>query len=463
MKRLGIVRVSAALGVACVCFLGGCSDLGQEEGGPDRREEGTIEDLAALADRDDVNLLYILVDTLRSDRMSAYDYERDTTPNLEYFARTGIMFTDHWAQSSWTKTSMASLWMGLYPIRTQILDHRDIVGPQVEMPAEILKEAGFFTAGLWRNGWIAPNFGFGQGFDVYASPAGQQSPATIRQPTGAGRIDGTDIDLVFSAIEFLRANGDQRWFLYLHMMDVHQYITTPENALYGATYSDAYDNSIRWTDEQIGLILEELHALDLARKTLVVLVSDHGEAFGEHGSEGHARDVFREVVRTPFLLIPPFKMRTAIRVPYLTENVDVWPTLYDILGVETSIEQDGDSLLPLLTERRPIKDEDLAISHLNAAWGRRDTDPETVVGLRLGGVRLIHDARSADQPLLFDLEVDPLEADDVHDDYSELASALRARVDAYLDLDSPWGEAPQIELDELHLRQLRALGYAIED
>ena len=150
-------------------------------------------------------------------------------------------------------------------------------------------------------------------------------------------------------------------------------------------------------------------------------------------------------------------------MPYLSENVDVWPTLYDILGVETSIEQDGVSLLPLLAERRPVKDEDLAISHLNAAWGRKDTDPETVVGLRLGGFRLIHDARSADQPLLFDLEADPLEANDVRGDYSDLASALRARVDAYLDLDSPWGEAPKIELDELHLRQLRALGYAIEE
>jgi arylsulfatase A-like enzyme len=449
--------------VAATLCLGACTSDGPSGEGPDRRDEGTLEDLAMLADRDDINLLYIVVDTLRSDRMSAYDYERDTTPNLDYFARTGIRFDDHWCQSSWTKTSMASLWMGLYPIRTQILDHRDIVAPEVVMPAEVLKEAGFVTAGLWRNGWIAPNFGFSQGFDVYASPAGQQSPVTMRQPARAGRIDGTDIDLVFSAIEFLRANGDRRWFLYLHMMDVHQYITTPENALFGSSYSDAYDNAIRWTDEQIGMILTELHALDLAGNTLVVLVSDHGEAFGEHGSEGHARDVFREVVRTPFMLIPPFKMRTGIRVPFISQNVDVWPTLYDILGVPPVEELDGVSLLPVLAERRPVRDEDLSISHLNGAWGKKDVDPSTVVGLRLGSFRLIHDARSPDDLLLFDLDVDPLEANNVHDDYSETASLLRARVDAYLDLKSPWGEAPQIELDELHLRQLRALGYSIED
>ncbi len=440
-----------------------CSTERPVEVDVDQREEGVLEDLGTLAARDDVNLLYIVVDTLRSDRMSAYGYERETTPNLDYFARTGIRFDDHWAQSSWTKASMASLWMGLYPERTQILDHRDVVGPDVEMPAEVLGDAGFVTAGLWRNGWIAPNFGFGQGFEVYASPAAQQSPVEMRQPARAGRIDGTDIDLVFSAIEFLRANGDRRWFLYLHMMDVHQYITTPDNALFGSTYSDAYDNSIRWTDDQIGMIMEELHALDLARKTLVVLVSDHGEAFGEHGAEGHARDVFREVVRTPFLIIPPFKMTTGIQVPFLSENVDVWPTLYDILGVRGVDRADGVSLLPILVERRPVREEDVTISHLDAAWGRKDTEPITIVGLRRGSFRFIHDSRSPDGPLLFDLEQDPAEADNVASAYSAEVSALRARVDQYLDLEPAWGEAPQIELDEMHLRQLRALGYSIEE
>jgi arylsulfatase A-like enzyme len=464
MKRFqNAVRIVAVV-LPSLLLVSGCSQPEEAAESPDRRPEGTLEDLATLAERDDVNLLYIVVDTLRSDRLSAYGYERDTSPNLNYFSRTGIRFDQHWAQSSWTKTSMASLWTGLYPARTEVLDHRDIVAPAVDMPAEVLGRAGFTTAGIWRNGWIAPNFGFGQGFEVYASPAGQQSPSTMRQPARAGRIDGTDIDLVFSAIEFLRANGDRRWFLYLHMMDVHQYITTPDNALFGSTYSDAYDNSIRWTDEQVGMILTELHALDLARKTLVVLVSDHGEAFGEHGAEGHARDVFREVVRTPFLLIPPFMMRTGIVVPFATQNVDVWPTLYDLLGVEGPEQRDGVSLAPLLLERRPVRDEDLTISHLNAAWGRKDTDPISIVGIRLGGFRLIHDSRSPDADLLFDLERDPLEAEDVASAYNDTASDLRARVEEYLELKAPWeGGAPEIELDEMHLRQLRALGYSVED
>ncbi|MCP4907532.1 MAG: sulfatase [bacterium] len=431
---------------------------------PDTRPIGSLEDLSSLPDRDDLNILFILVDTLRADRMSAYGYERETTPSLEYFARTGIRFDEHWAQSSWTKTSMASLWTSLYPARTEVLNHRDVIAPAAELPAEILSAAGFATAGIWRNGWVAPNFGFGQGFEVYMTPTGQQAPSTMRRPTGAGRIDGTDIDLVFSAIEFMRANGDRRWFLYLHMMDLHQYITTPEHALFGSTYSDAYDNSVRWTDKQVEMILTELHALDLAKKTLVVLVSDHGEAFGEHGSEGHARNVHSEVVRTPFMLIPPFLMKTGIIVPFPTQNIDVWPTLYDLIGVAGPDQMDGTSLLPLLLERRTAPNQNLTISHLDRTWGQKDRDPIPVVGIRDGAYRLIHDSQSPDRDLLFDLDADPGEFEDVASSFRGIVAALRARADAYLAQTSPWeGGAPEIELDDMHLRQLRALGYSIED
>lgn len=440
----------------------GCTS--EEFENPDRRPVGALEDLAGLSDREDLNILFILVDTLRSDRMSAYGYERDTTPTLDYFAKTGIRFDQHWAQSSWTKTSMASLWTSLYPARTEVLSHKDVVAPAADLPAEVLAEAGYATAGIWRNGWVAPNFGFSQGFEVYLSPSGKQAPATMRRAPAAHRIDGTDVDLVFSAIEFLRANGDRRWFLYLHMMDVHQYVTTPENALFGSTYSDAYDNSIRWTDEQVAMILTELHALGLAERTLVVLVADHGEAFGEHGSEGHARNVFSEVVRTPFLLIPPFRMNTGIAVPFPTENVDVWPTIYDLVGVQGPDETDGVSLLPMLLERRVVADQDSGITHLDGSWGKKGQGPAPVVGIREGSYRLIHDSRSAGQDLLFDLSADPGELEDVASSFHDIVVRLRARVDTYLEEESPWeGGAPQIELDEMHLRQLRALGYSVEE
>ncbi len=462
MIREGLRTFLLSIGVIAPVLALGCPS--DEFENPDQRPIGTLEDLSTLPDRNDLNILFIVVDTLRSDRMSAYGYERETTPSLDYFAKTGIRFEEHWAQSSWTKTSMASLWTSLIPARTEVLSHRDVISPEAEMPAEILAANGFTTVGIWRNGWVAPNFGFGQGFEVYLTPRGQQAPSTMRRAPGAGRIDGTDVDLVFSAIEFMRANGDRRWFLYLHMMDVHQYITTPDHALFGSSYSDAYDNSVRWTDEQIGMMMKELHSLGLAETTLVVLVSDHGEAFGEHGSEGHARNLHSEVVRTPFLLIPPFRMNTGIVVPFPTENIDVWPTIYDLVGVTGPKERDGTSLLPLLLERRTTPDRELMISHLDRSWGKKDMDAAPMVGIRAGNYRLIHDSQSPDQDRLFDVAEDPGELTDVASSFHGIVVALRARVDEYLDQASPWeGGAPEIELDEMHLRQLRALGYSVED
>jgi arylsulfatase A-like enzyme len=458
-RREGVALLLFAL--AAALGLTGCPDSESSSGSPDRRPVGTLEDLGRLPDRDDVNLLFILVDTLRADRMSAYRYERDTTPTLRYLADTGIRFDRHWAQSSWTKTSMASLWTSLYPVRTDVLDYRDAIAPDALMPAEILGEAGFATAGIWRNGWVAPNFGFGQGFDVYVAPPQDQAPATLRQVPRAGRIDGTDIDLVYSAIEFMRANRDRRWFLYLHMMDVHQYITTPENAIFGSTYSDAYDNSIRWVDEQVGMIMTELHALGLADRTLIIFASDHGEAFGEHGAEGHARDVHTEVVRTPLLVIPPFRLNPGIVVPTDSENVDIFPTALELLGQTVPEYADGRSLLPLLLERDRSNSKDTTVAHLDRAWGKSDKQAGTVVAISEGNFRLIHDSESPDR--LFNLAEDPGEIRDVSDSFHGIVKALRAHVDRYMKQTSPWeGGAPRIEVDEMHLRQLRALGYSVE-
>ena len=107
------------------------------------------------------------------------------------------------------------------------------------------------------------------------------------------KLEGTDVDAVDSAIEFLRIHGRERWFLYVHLMDIHQYLYDTESALFGTDYSGIYDNSIRRTDGIIGRLLTYLVDEGLLEKTLVVMAADHGEAFGERGLEGHARGVLQ--------------------------------------------------------------------------------------------------------------------------------------------------------------------------
>lgn len=457
MNRHRIVALMLACGLFAGC---GASD----EGTLDARETGTLEDVAGLASRSDLNVVFILIDTLRADRLGSYGYERETSPYLDYFAATGLRFARHRSQSSWTKSSMASLWTGLYPQRTDVLTYKDAVSPEAVLPAEIFADSGYKTVGIWRNGWVAPNFGFQQGFDYYVTPGARLAPSALRQRAVAGRIDGTDIDVVYAGKEFLRANRDQRFFLYMHLMDVHQYISTEETAIFGDTYSDAYDNAIRWTDQQLGEFMAELSRLSLEDKTLVVFASDHGEAFGEHGSEGHARDVHYEVVVTPFILSFPFKLSPGIVVDQPTENVDVWPTVLELVGLPALPEADGKSRADWLIGNRIADADPVGISHLDRSWGQPKIDANPVIGVSQGAHRLIHDVAHPEKDQLYRIAEDEVERVDVSAEEPDTLAKLRERAKLYLQGRTPWeGGAPEIELDDLHLRQLRALGYSVED
>ncbi len=430
----------------------------------DPRPLGTVEDIRGLENRDDVNIVFILVDTMRADRLGVYGYERDTSPGLDYLAESGVRFAENRAQSSWTKSSMASLWTSLYPTRAGIRRVQDAVADEAKMPAEILKENGFLTAGIWRNGWIAPNFNFHQGFDLYQNPFVKQAPKSLRREARAGRIDGTDIDLVYSALEFMRVNRDQRFFLYLHLMDLHQYVTVDELAVFGTTYSDFYDNSILWTDKQIRAIYGGLEQLGLRDKTLVVIASDHGEAFGEHGAEGHARDLYAEVTTTPVIFSLPFRLDPGVVVETRTQNVDIWPTILDLIGLPPIEPTDGRSRVPEMLGETPVDsgDEgDVDVAFLDKTWGRMNMEADPILALREGDLRIVYRAKNPDNSLLFDLASDPGERKNLLEEHPE-AGRLREEAKQEYERSVAWKEVPSVDVDDMSLKQLRALGYVVE-
>jgi len=204
--------------------------------------EGTPEDITLLPERGDLNVVFIVVDTLRADHLDAYGYERETSPNLTALARQGIRFERVLSQSSWTKTSMASLWTGVQPLNHGLLRFDDALPAEAPMPAEILKRAGYRTAGVYRNGWVAPNFGFDQGFDHYLRPrTGRERNQIQSQHPGGPVLEGTDEDVLISANEFLDSFGNDKFFLYMHLMDVHQYVYDQDSPEYGARYVDFRD------------------------------------------------------------------------------------------------------------------------------------------------------------------------------------------------------------------------------
>jgi hypothetical protein len=143
---------------------------------------------------------------------------------------------------------MASLWTATHPARTGIHRYSDALSEAASMPAEILREAGFVTCGVFRNGWLAPNFGFSQGFDLYTKPTPSVDRERFAQHNpSAHRLQGSDYDATQAAIQFLRTYHDRRFLLYVHYMDVHQYLYEAESARFGTRLVDAYDNAIHWT------------------------------------------------------------------------------------------------------------------------------------------------------------------------------------------------------------------------
>jgi len=454
-------------GIAALALLSTFIQI-QLPGDWDRRSRGSTEDIARLRDRDELNVLFILVDTLRAEHLGSYGYEHDTSPALDRLARSGVRFARHLAQSSWTKASMASLWTGLYPARTGISRYDDVIPEAAQMATELLRAAGFQTVGLYRNGWVAPTFGFDQGFEVYQRPAPKPLPPHVRRQNPTVSDRGTDESVIEDALEFLRVSGRQRWFLYLHLMDLHEYVYDAESALFGASYEGIYDNSIRWTDGTIEFLLEYLSDAGYLENTLIAIASDHGEAFLERGYEGHAREVYRETTEVPFLLSFPFRLEPGIVVTTRTRNVDVWPTILDLLGIEPPDAIDGRSRLSDIlanpSEGAPDAEVRTAIADLDQTWGQRDSDPLPAIAVVEGTLRYVRaETRTGDRrEQLFDARDDPRELHDLAAEEPETLERLSALADAYYATEPSWGAAPTRELDELELNLLRALGYKIE-
>jgi arylsulfatase A-like enzyme len=438
----------------------------------DPRPLGGEAEILQLAERDDLNVMFILLDTLRAGRMGSYGYERDTSPAMDIFASKGVRFARHLSQSSWTKASMASMWTSLYPSRTGIMRYDHVMPEDAVMPAEVLKEAGFQTIGLWRNGWVAPTFGFEQGFDVYSRPPRRKWNPTVRAENPTVKEEGTDEDTVAAAIEFLRVSGhDRRWFLYLHLMDIHEYLYDKESALFGGMHADMYDNSIRWTDGTMDVLFQYLAEFGLAENTLVVITSDHGEAFRERGLEGHARAVYRETTEVPLLMSFPFRLEPGLVIPTRSQNIDIWPTIFELIGLDPREETDGISRVPeilaAVSGESESFSETIGVAHLDETWGQRAASESRYrLGVSEGSYRYLLRSQAPGEdtePIeeLFDAATDRDELNNIASSNPEIVKRLRAVAESHLAAEPVWGEAPTRELDELELNQLRALGYAL--
>lgn len=366
-----------------------------------------------------LNVILYLVDTLRADHLGCYGYSRPVSPHIDAFARGAVVFRHTVAQSSWTRPSTATLLTGLYPSTHKVYNTRHKLSEQALTLAEMLRAQGYRTAGFVTNGNVSARFGLDQGFETYKLLPYEHSSAADVNAEAAGWLgNGRTQD------------QDTPFFLYLHTFEPHapyapppafrrrfapeahdailtqmeifrllelrKVVPTPEML---RSFLDLYDAEIATNDAAFGDLIDLLVRRGLWENTVVVFVSDHGEEFLDHGSWQHGDTLHNEMLNIPLIVRAP---GTGPRiVQRQAQQVDVAPTVLDLLGLPVPSVVEGHSLVPWMAGGAPDSAPEAA------AYSWLSLDGNRLAAVTTPAWRLIDDR--GDHPLhyLYDRQTDP--------------------------------------------------------
>lgn len=417
------------------------------------------------------NVLLISIDTLRPDHLGAYGYERDTSPSLDGLARDGVLWENAYAPSPATVASHATLFTGRYPYQHRTLNYATALPDAERTLAEILAEAGYRTFAVATSVRFHPGSGFPQGFETYQTLHELDKNARSRAATDrvlelAAAADGRPF---FGFVHYFGPHGPywppepyrSRWqtgpapelpggpsgFLKGHKEPGH---SVPPRTL---RYLRAlYDAEILYLDRDLSRLLAGLDEQGLARGTLVVVVSDHGEEFEEHDGLGHARTLYEESLRVPLLMRWPDGLPAGRRVAWPAQLVDVVPTVLDLVGEPLPPGLPGRSLAVDLRSGGHAPG-------FGRVLGQRGTHQWSVAAsLPEGRFKLLFE--QGRRPRLFELGSDPGEQRDLAATRSPILERLVAMTPAPL-VEGP-ESAPTAEVPAEVIERLGEIGYADE-
>ncbi|MFA9452907.1 MAG: sulfatase [Candidatus Aminicenantaceae bacterium] len=415
------------------------------------------------------NIMIYLVDCLRPDHLPFFGYSRDTAPHMAEFVKDSVLFRQAYAQSSWTRPSVGVLFTGLYPFQHMAIDLKSGLAKEHQTLAEILKQAGYHTLGISSNAGIKQFFNFDQGFSYFKYHSNLEG--------------GTAETLNTYAFAQLQEKP-MPFFLYIHTMEPHRPYQLKEEFIPVFTKEELqehsriveveglgridlyqlvaqYDATIAQNDRSFGELMTELKQLGLYDETLIVLMSDHGEQFYEHGGFAHGQNLYQESVRHLFVVKLPHQTNAGRVIVENVQEIDILPTLLDLAGLAVPRYCAGKSLRDLLLSPT-----------LSGAPFHSEIFLETGVDLNhkavvAGHLKLIHIGREWSDDLreyeLFDLEHDPGERVNLIGRNPIAATYLKGRL-------SGWAQAQEklaaigkedIEktLTEKEIQELKALGY----
>jgi arylsulfatase A-like enzyme len=324
------------------------------------------------------NVVVLLIDTLRESKVHAYyPKTRVKTPAIDEFASQGVLFERPQSPENWTKPAVASVLTSLHPATHKTKEDASKLPKSALMLSEVYKKAGFKTASFIANGYVSNAFGFDQGWDHYTN--------YIRESrnTNASNVFG-------EAQGWIEKNKDGRFFVYIQTIDPHVPYDPPAEFLqmydpepysgqvknrrthlmldeakknpgkYTFTKRDKeriealHDGEISYHDEYFGKFLVKLRELGLDENTLIVVTSDHGEEFQEHGSWGHGHSVYQELLGVPLMFRWPGVIPANARIGPVVSTMDIAPTVLEATRVPIPEQFEGRSLLGFMRGDWPV-------------------------------------------------------------------------------------------------------------
>ncbi len=310
------------------------------------------------------NVILITVDTTRADRMGFLGSTRGVTPNLDAIAAGGTAFTRAYSHVPLTTASHATILTGTYPQYTHVNDFGVPLAAGLPYLPDILQQNGYRTAAFVGSLVLDPIAGtapgFDRGFDVYDAGFRIKTARESRFDT----IERRAGDVVAHALTWLKrrpAIGAPPFFLWVHLYDPHDPYDPPEP--YKSKFADPYDGEIAYADAMLGKLFTALKAAGLYQGSMIAMMADHGEAFGEHGERNHGIFLYDETIHVPLMIkLPREALDTSSAVQRKSDGrvglVDVTPTVLEVAGIEIPKEIQGRSLLSAIRKSKNPKNAD---------------------------------------------------------------------------------------------------------
>ncbi len=478
--RRAVARRRLAALLAAVCALPACGDgaatTPDGRPAPARRADGRR------------NVLVITLDTTRADHLGTYGYPLDITPELDALAARGVVFENAYAPMPQTLPSHATIMTGLHPRQHGALENSYSVDPRLETLAEVFGAEGYETAAFVSALVISDFTGMEQGFDTFDQP---RCKFFVGLPAPAEREATEMTDLAVAWAE--EHDPAEPFFLWVHYFDPHTEHVAPrryvrqvlplrvrdevikpivgeQDVFMPRLMKDwrGYAAEIRYTDAEVGRLVDELDELGLLEDTVVAVVGDHGEGLSQHGILAHGMAVWEVLHRVPFFVVDPDGRHAGTRVAGRVQLADVAPTLVSMaLGRAGGTRPDdkGLDLWSLLEGGRSVPDRPVVLERphysperfSDRTGGGKGAEQGEMTAVLMGDHKLIRMPDGSEQ--LYDLARDPHEERDLADRAPEVRRRLAAYLDDWLERFAVQPASEGGGLSEERRQALEALGY----